>query len=175
VNRHRHPISLHQPGYTLVEILVVLIVVATLSGLIIIRVGQFGTAPPAQQLDRLATLLHGWCQQAVFQQRNLAVRIRADGYDFWEPDTAVNNVGEVSTNWRVSSEEVYSEQLWEGAMRAQLLVSGQVTELDLQVPQLRCYASGQMTPFSLRLSEMGQALHQASLQADSNGRLKLQN
>lgn len=152
-----------------------LIVLATLSGLIIIRVGQFGTAPPAQQLDRLATLLHGWCQQAVFQQRNLAVRIRADGYDFWEPDTAVNNVGEVSTLWRVSSEEVYSEQLWEGAMRAQLLVSGQVTELDLQVPQLRCYASGQMTPFSLRLGEMGQALHQASLQADSNGRLKLQN
>ncbi len=175
MNRRRHPVNLRQPGYTLVEILVVLIVVATLSGLIIIRVGQFGTAAPAQQLDRLATLLHDWCQQAVFQQRNLAVRIRADGYDFWEPDTAVNNVGEVNTNWRISSEEVYPEQLWEGAMRAQLLVSGQVTELDLQVPQLRCYASGQMTPFSLRLSEKGQAPDQASLQADSNGRLKLQN
>ena len=174
MNRHHHPISLRQPGYTLVEILVVLIVVATLSGLIIIRVGQFGTSPPPQQLDRLATMLHGWCQQAVFQQRNLAVRIRADGYDFWEPDTTVNSVGEVSTNWRISSEEVYTEQLWEGAIFAQLLVSGQVTELDLQVPQLRCYASGQMTPFSLRLTEMGQALHEASLQADSNGRLKLQ-
>lgn len=163
-----------QRGYTLVEVIVVLIIVATLSGLIIIRVGQFGTAPPAQQLDRLATLLAGWCEQAVFQQRNLAVRISADGYDFWEPDYATGDVGVRSVSWRESRHEQYAPRAWEGDVEPDLVVSGQVTELDLDVPQLRCFASSQMTPFTLRLRQPGQNRHQAILEASNIGRLRLQ-
>ena len=168
-------------GYTLVEILVVLVIVATLSAVIVIRVGQFGAATPAQQLDRLATVLSSWCQQAVFQQRNLAVRISADGYDFWEPDLAAVNAGDNATGtagdqgitWRESQHESFGPRTWDGDVLPDLQVAGQITELDLQIPQLRCFASSQMTPFTLRLSQAEQQRQAASLQADSSGRLRL--
>lgn len=165
-------------GHTLVEILVVLIIVAILSGLIVIRVGAFGAAAPAQQLDRLATLLTGWCEQAVFQQRNLAVRISHSGYDFWEPLTDTGATGVTDVSWREAAQTQFSPQAWEGEVTAQLLVTGQITELDLDMPQLRCFASSQMTPFTLRLQQAtrqrtGVQPETASLSADSNGRLRL--
>jgi len=163
-----------QRGHTLVEVIVVLVIVATLSGLIIIRVGQFRAAPPAQQLDRLATLLAGWCELAVLQQRNLGVRISAEGYDFWEPDYATGAAGVRSVSWRESRQEQYAPRLWEGDAAPDLLVSGQITELNLDTPQLRCFASSQMTPFTLRLRQPGQNRQQAVLEAGNTGRLRLQ-
>jgi len=171
---------MNQRGYTLVELLVVLVIVAILSGLIIIRVGAFAAAAPAQQLDQFATLVTNWCEQAVFQQRNLAVRISAEGYDFWEPADTGADTG---SNWRESTQAQYQAHPWEGAVVPDLLVSGQVTELDLELPQLRCFASSQMTPFTLRLQPSArqrseatgsrQQRRSASLTADSNGRLRL--
>lgn len=168
-------------GYTLVEILVVLVIITTLSGLIILRVGQFGSATPAQQLDQFATLLSNWCEQGVFQQRNLAVRISAEGYDFWEPllatENAVDRTGDAGSNWRANQLEPFVSTTWEGAVQPDLLVAGQPTALDLEVPQLRCFAASQMTPFTLRLSQAGSQRQSrgqsASLQADSSGRLRL--
>ncbi len=164
---------MNQRGYTLVEILVVLIIVTTLSSLIIIRVGHFGAPPPARQLDHLATLLTGWCEQAVLQHRNLGVHIGSDGYDFREPDVDSANAGDTVVRWRQSRHELFTPRAWEGEVQPRLLVSGQMAELDLDIPQLRCYSSAQMTPFSLTLAVAGHSRQGASLQGDSNGHLRL--
>ncbi len=154
-----------QRGYTLVEILVVLVIVGILSGLIMVRVGSFGAPPPSQQLDQLATSMASWCEQAVFQNRDLALRITRTGYDFWLPDYRGDNI-----SWREADSGQFAAVQWHGDVAIDLLLQGQPARLDVDQPQLRCHASSQMTPFTLQL---GSGKLRASLLADSNGQLRL--
>jgi prepilin-type N-terminal cleavage/methylation domain-containing protein len=75
---------LRASGFTLVELLVVLVIAAALGGLALLALGTPGSeARPARVLERVATAMNAMCDRALLEARPYGIRFRRDGYDFW--------------------------------------------------------------------------------------------
>lgn len=72
------------PGFTLVEVLVVVIIAGILTGTVLLVVVQSGPAQTHQrELDRLRVSLEVMCDQALLEGAARGLRFHALGYDFW--------------------------------------------------------------------------------------------
>ncbi len=134
-------------GFTLLEVLVVVVIAALLTGLVLLRVGQWrGPDDPSAQLERLAALIEAQCQQAVFQARPRGVRITLEGYDFWQA---------ASQGWQpLPAEGIGRPRAWLGEHPPRLLVEGRASTLaDASAPQIVCAPLGELTLFELTLAE----------------------
>ncbi len=144
------------PGYSLIEMLVVLTIAALFVGIVLV---QSGRQQPAQRLqhalDEFAARSDAHCDGALFQGRARGIQIGPDGYRFWEiRDHA----------WEASG----PLQPW--PQRASLRASSESAPLPLgarpTAPQLHCGPLGERTPLMLELSLDGQ---QRSLAWNSAG------
>lgn len=140
--------SRSERGYTLIEILVVVVIAGVLASVALLRLGNTG---PEQQLareaDRLQARLEALCEQALLTARPHGVRMTADGYDFWR---------HVGGQWQPLGEhERPLAASWPEGMRARLSVRGQpVAATTALRPQLVCSALEPFEPFEWQL-ELG--------------------
>lgn len=159
-------------GYTLMEVLVVVIITGIMTGLVIFSLGRDQRGDPQAQLQRLAGLTEHWCQRAVLEGRPLGIRITGSGYDFWLPDSLGGGSGSDPDYWQtVADEPAFVGHEWDEALQTVLLLQGQSAPLDAEQPQIICHASSELTPFVLNLSRPGQ--RPAVLQGSLAGRLQL--
>lgn len=157
-------------GFTLVELLVVLVILATLTGFVLIRVS--GTAQsPRKQLEQFADRTGHYCNRAVLQGRDLGIRVTEKGYDYWEPDLIADSTGnspldEPSDGWiMIRNEQVFQPILWQVDTHLILQLEGRRAEVsEVEQPQIICFASSQVTPFVL---EADNARQRALLVSDS--------
>ena len=138
-----------QRGFTLVELLVVLVLIGSLAGLAVLGGGIAG---PARELrgeaERLAGLISVLAEEAVLDNREYGLRI--------EPD-----------RWQVLTYDGVRWLPWEGKP-AQRLPHGVQASLDIEgqplllagakgsavaAPQVLILSSGELSPFRLRLAE----------------------
>ncbi len=71
-------------GFSLVEILVVVVIAGILTGTVLLGLGRTGPGQAHQrELDRLAASLEVMCDQALLAGAARGLRFHADGYDFW--------------------------------------------------------------------------------------------
>lgn len=71
-------------GFTLVEILVVVVIAAVLTGLVVVGLGRGGPAERAErELDRLSASLELLCDRALLTGTARGLRFHQHGYDFW--------------------------------------------------------------------------------------------
>jgi type II secretion system protein H len=84
------PVAQRSPrGFTLVELLVVLVIAAVLGGLAMLTLAPAGPeARAAQTLQRVAAAMDAMCDRALFEARPYGVRFHDLGYDFWVFDGA---------------------------------------------------------------------------------------
>ena len=151
-------------GYTLIEVLVVILVTSVLVGLVVPRLGRAPATDPAYQLDRLAALLDEWCNRAVIQGRALGVQFESDGYAFSLPTDTGNA-------WLPASREgPFRARRWDPALKARLLIDGRPVPLGGNGPQVTCHATGELTPFELRLST---ERHTGRLRANFDANLRV--
>lgn len=173
-------------GFTLIEVLVVLAIAATLTTLVVLRLGTW-QAPddPQRILERLAARINHQCEQALFQSRPRGLRFMAHGYDAWQggPD-----------GWQPLSQQGPDQaQSIPRSLEFALELGGYPVELpdpdpnpNLNPdpdpirergesrpirPQVICQPLGELTPFRLTLTEaQGEPL---ILEGDASGRLTL--
>jgi len=146
-------------GFTLIEVLVVIAIAATMTALVVLRLGSLPRPDdPEWVLDRLAARIDHQCEQALFQARPRGLRISELGYEAWQSS---------AEGWRALPQS--------GADQAQAFPEGLAVELELagypvdlsevdtsltlevgQVqdvrPQIICHPLGELTPFRLTLS-----------------------
>jgi general secretion pathway protein H len=161
-----------QPGFTLVEILVVVIVVGIIATAAVLALGAGGTDRQLEREGRrLAALLELASEEAVLQGRELGLELFAAGYRFhaWVPD---------DDDWRALDEDRHlgPRQLPEG-MDLALLLEGRDVTLALEAaadgrPQIMLLSSGELTPFALEFRRNRSP--GLLLQADALGRVLIE-
>lgn len=137
-------------GFTLIEILVVVAIIAIISAMLMIRL-QPGSSRSAlkTEVDRFDVLLELATEQAIIQGQSIGVEIKERGYRFYIYDP-------LQLQWSsIDSDEVLRQRTLPGQFRLDLEMESQDIELpmadddeetDLPQPQILLLSSGDITP-----------------------------
>lgn len=153
-------------GFSLLEILVVLSILALLTALVVVRAGDGG--PQGQirtELDRVEALLAAQCDRALFQGRSIGLRLTASGLDFWEFSDG---------GWRaLHGDRVLRPRQWPNPLSPRAEVEHRGLNLGRagSGPQVLCDPLGEMTPFELTL---GSDRYSETLTVNRGGRVHRQ-
>lgn len=141
-------------GFTLVELLVVIVILGSLIGLAVVSTGIAG---PARELrneaERLAGLIGVLAEEAVLDNREYGLLLHAEGYRVlrYDPLSARWHALEGKPHrlpaWAELSVELEGEALQLPQPTAESRGAAKIT------PQLLILSSGELSPFRLHLSE----------------------
>jgi general secretion pathway protein H len=148
-------------GYTLLEILVVLVILSVLSGFVMLSLrGHNQTDLLQQDARRLATLIRSQCEDALLAGRSNGVHIDDQGFRF-------ERVSEQT--WQAHNDPLFRPRSWSVPLRVQLDVDGRPADGGNK-PQILCLLSGELTPFELVLTIPGTASEH--LRGTADGRVE---
>lgn len=148
-------LNLPPRGFTLVEVLVVIVIAGILTGTVLMVIGQSGPAQANQrELVRLSASLEVLCDQALLDGAARGMRFHADGYDFWQyqPDTWL----------QLPSDSRPRPVRWPEGMRPQVEIENHVIHpaRRQRMPQVVCTGIEPPTPFEI---EIGRGEHRRSM------------
>ncbi|HYW03036.1 MAG TPA: type II secretion system minor pseudopilin GspH [Gammaproteobacteria bacterium] len=141
-----------QRGFTLIEILVVMVIIAIITTVAVLSLGNGNRDRLVkQEAQRLTAVLDVASQDAVIQSTQYGLRVAGDGYGFLELH---------DQKWRpVSGEAALAHHSLPGGVRMDLSVEGLAAKLTSgeqdRRPQVLVLSSGEMTPFQVRISAQG--------------------
>jgi general secretion pathway protein H len=144
-------------GFSLIELLVVIVILAIMVGMVVISMGTLRSEDTTEtEARRLTALLALLAEEALIQGRDYGVEFFADGYRFlsWDPDTRLWSV--------VADEALLRRRELPPELRVVLAVDGREVVVndeargrnrrqDEIVPQVAVFSSGELTPFELFL------------------------
>jgi len=137
-----------QVGFTLIEIMIVVTIVAILTGAAMMSFPRDTNDLLKEEADRIHALLSLSQDEAILQSRELAVGFNETGYTFFALD---NNT------WSVYDDDVFRARRLPADLLSQLYLEGIpiVLEKKLVKPQVFILSSGEMTPFIYELQFPG--------------------
>ncbi|EMP56766.1 general secretion pathway protein H [Marinobacter santoriniensis NKSG1] len=151
-------------GFTLIEILVVLIVVGLLASLAVFTLG--GSSQQRQlenQVQELYLLMQTAGDQAVLNNQELGVTVNEDGYQFlafqdqkgdWKPEDQRLFSARTFPDWLVVTKFIEND--------APKLASGE----DRTLPDIVFFSSGETTPFQVEFTVAGNPDQKQILESD---------
>ncbi len=151
-------------GFTLIEILVVVVVVAVLMGAITLSFPPTGSKLLKEHADRFTALVKLAQDEAILQSREIALVVNANGYSFLKNE---NN------NWVAFSEMPFKKREFPVGFKSSFFLEGvniNLKERDNSKPQVVFLTSGEVTPFQYDMAFNDQA--EASLVIDSFGNIQ---
>ncbi|HET6545893.1 MAG TPA: type II secretion system minor pseudopilin GspH [Rhodanobacteraceae bacterium] len=156
-------------GFTLVEILVVVVIIGVLALAATLAVGGGSERQLQREAERFDALLGQACARAELSGREIGVTLTPDGFAFSVLD---------GDTWRLQTGDgELRARTWVQGMRPVLSREGRPVDLgdgdgaDL-LPQLVCFSSGELTAFTLTLA-LGDAPARYRVQGQDDGTLKL--
>lgn len=133
-------------GVTLIELLVALVIVATLTAAVTLAIPDFGARRSDAAAEQLAARIGLACERAMGSGRDVGIRVAADGLRFGQFEAGAFQP------WGDDPSEPLRPRTLSHGLQLQLMRDGRVLEFDDNVaPQLACQASGELTPFELLL------------------------
>lgn len=155
-------------GFSLIELLVVMAIIAVLAAALVLAVGASGERRLAGAAEQFEALIGEACSEAELGGRDVGLLIEADGYAFARLDGAA---------WRRPDRDgVLRARHWPHGLRANFSRDGlplEPTPEDHETPQLVCFSSGQLTPFVLTLAIDGGSLRYR-LRADEDALIRVE-
>lgn len=154
-------------GFTLIEILVVVVILAVLSVAVILSTASIGGERQlAHQADRAQALLAYACEQAELTGREIGISLNRDGYRFSRLDR---------NDWVPIIKDELRSRHWLRGTRLRLSRDGRTVRIAGEFPekpQLVCFSSGELTAFELLIGLHG-VTRQYRLQGQPDGDVKL--
>lgn len=143
-------------GFTLLEILVVLVIIAVLTTLGMISVGTLGADRGLEdEVDRYADVVETALEQAQLEGRDFGVHFTPNGY-------RVLVYAPQRNRWEaIEDDRAYEPQRWPDGVRPSLQLEGRTVQIapprpdTLPVPQVLLFASGDVSPYHLVIEREG--------------------
>ena len=133
-------------GFTLIEILVVMVILAVVAGAVTFAIGGVGGERQlAHQAEQTQALIGYACEQAELTGHSIGIGVSTQGYRFSTLD---------HENWVPFGVGDLRTRKWLDTTRTALSRDGRPLEVNgdyPEKPQLVCFSSGEMTPFRLEL------------------------
>lgn len=166
----RHRITLlNQKGFTLLEVLIVVVIVSILIALTTLSIGDRSGATADEEIDRFVTLVRLAKEEAVFQSRDFAISFWQKGYAFHELMPG--------GNWQIIQEDtVFRPRELPEDMKFTLELEGIeaiLSPIPKQDPQVFILSSMEVSMFKLDLLFNNE--HWRTLTVDALGKISTQN
>lgn len=165
ITNHQSPLS---NGFTLIEILVVVVIVGVLVVAVTLAFGTVGVERSLEREgERFRALVAYACNRAELGGRDVGIHVDAGGYAFSRSGLAA---------WQRESDGELRPRRWTEGLRVTLSRDGRALDdarADAAVPQLVCFASGELTPFVLELAA-GDAPLRYRVSGEAGGRVTLE-
>lgn len=136
-------------GFTLVELLVVIVIISIMLGYLVVSIG--GNGPDKilkDEANRISTLVQMASEQALLQRSELGLYIGEERYQFFQlRDGEWTPLGDAIFRERTPSESIQLELITVNAAPP--------PEIDEEkiVPQIFLLSSGEVTPFELEIKD----------------------
>lgn len=144
--RSKPPIRRTERGFSLLELLVVIVIIAVTAGFAILssNLGS-GSARLDDEADRFSGLLDLLCEEAVLQQRILGVARLGEGYRFLERRGGL---------WLDHEASIFRYRAMPEDMRIELSVAGRIVPPDPEPDEVHivCMPSGERSPFEMQMA-----------------------
>jgi general secretion pathway protein H len=158
-------------GFTLIEILVVVLIIGLLSGVMLLSMSVVGRDRDLEkESDRLLTLFTYAREQAELQTREYGVLFEDDGYEFLTYDLR-------RTQWRsvVEDDALTARKLPDGLdfkliVEARPVVLTRPKDAKDKAPQVMIFSNGDLTSFSATLEREG-GVRSVTLTQDEKGQV----
>lgn len=138
-------------GFTLIEILVVLLIVTVMAGVTIARFPAIvNTADLDEESRRLELLFDMARNEALLDSVEYGFQLKGNGYEFLRYDDATQD-------WVAADSPYHRRTLAEGLELKLKAASSQFLGESSNLPTVLILSSGESTPFDLELSVSGQA------------------
>ena len=134
-------------GFTLIEIMVVIVIVAILMGAVIISLPQGDALVIKKNKERFLALLSFAQDEAILRSQDLALEIEQNGYRYYRRE---------NKQWAPYTEGPFAHQTLEGEIPSALQVEKNVVKLKKHhkvKPQIFISTSGEVTPFIYSLGD----------------------
>lgn len=151
-------------GFTLIEIMVVVVIAAIMMGAVAISFPDGTNDRLKEQGARFSALLLLAQDEAILQSQDFALSVNAAGYSFYR------RVGE---SWEPYSDKPFVNRKLADDIKGTVILEGAPIKLkssDKAKPQVVIYSSGEMTPFRYILSNQEKSM--VSIQFDGAGNIK---
>lgn len=140
-----------QRGMTLLEILIVLVITASLTSLVILNFSQRSGDQLQHDAERFSKLVEQHCQDAFILGQIRAISVNDRGYQFWY---------RANKQWYAAANNtrLYRPREWSADWDFELRINGLTESLNRgldptqQQPRLICMADGQLPLFNLHIS-----------------------
>jgi general secretion pathway protein H len=158
-NAARRPAGHRASGFTLLEVLVVVVIIGIITGMALVSVRVLGGDHEMQQeADRLKAVLSQVRDDAMLLGTDVGLRVDPRGYDFLRYDTR-RETWQLVTDDKLLRERSLPEGLT-AALRLegrdiQLKMRGASTTAQPLLPQVVIQASGDLSPFDVVLARDG--------------------
>lgn len=163
-------------GFTLLEVLVVIVIIGVITSMAVISVKVLGgDHEMEQEAERLQAILVQVREEATLQSRDLGLRVDETSFEFLEYDSRMER-------WRaVLGDPLLRERTLPDGLRLALRLEGRSAKLEPRqpetdrdpiFPQVILQASGDLTPFDLLFSRDG-TKEQRRLSGTPEGRIEV--
>ncbi len=139
--------ALSDSGFTLIEILVVVVILAVMAATVTLAVGGVGGERQlSRETEQAQALIGHACEQAELTGKTIGISLNSSGYRFSELH---------GDDWLPLPLGEFRERAWLEGTASALSRDGQpvqIGEAYPDKPQLVCFSSGELTPFRLTLA-----------------------
>ncbi len=150
------------PGFTLIEMLVVLALIGLLAGMAVLSAGASGSTVE-REARRLSVTLRLAADESRLQGRVLGLRFDSRGYSYHEllPADSTNAPGPGLAWSPLVDKGALAPRFWPRQLQFELIINGRAVrthEPDSSLPpQIVLLPEGEFTPFSLKLGDTMEA------------------
>lgn len=138
-------------GFTLIEIMVVIVIVGVLMGAVTLSFPKTGDKLLKEHAERFGALISLAQDEAILQSREMALLVGDEGYTFYRNE---------GNSWVSYSEAPFSHRQFPDQIKSNMYLDGVDIDLkdrDNNKPQVVILSSGEMTPFVYKLTFQGES------------------